>query len=448
MNTTDLALDLIGRCPSLTLALDDRDESPFLALASMPHAFPSGNRLVWWKQWIYSRIRINDPSDPSTSETRLGIPNDVENGRQLPAVLLRHLVSIVCNFLGTKQLYEMKKNHVQSKKLLSDMCKVISISNTRQLTSGRVYDAINRAVKNGIFEFVSTIVSMDSRFLEIEDRNSRNIFMLAVLYRQSNIFSLIYGLDMKNTLTSYEDLNEDNMLHMAGIIEDSTRLNRSSGAALQMQRELQWYEEVKRIVNPKIKEGTNKDALTPRQLFTKNHENMMEKGEKWMKDTASSCTVVGALIVTIMFAVAFTVPGGNDQTTGFPIFLKKKLFMLFLISDALSLFGSSTSVLMFLGILTSRYAEEDFLEYLPRQMIIGLFTLFCSIATMMIAFSAALLIILHGKLWIAIPLVCFAGVPVTFFIWIQFPILKDMIISTYGSGIFDKKDETLINVRN
>ena len=126
----------------------------------------------------------------------------------------------------------------------------------------------------------------------------------------------------------------------------------------------------------------------------------MSKGEKWMKDTASSCTVVGALIVTIMFATAFTVPGGNDQNNGFPIFLNRKLFMVFIVSDALSLFSSSTSVLMFLGILTSRYAEEDFLESLPRKMIIGLSTLFFSIVAMMTTFSTTLLLMLHEQSWI------------------------------------------------
>ena len=114
-----------------------------------------------------------------------------------------------------------------------------------------------------------------------------------------------------------------------------------------------------------------------------------------MKDIAMSCTVVGALIVTIMFAAVFTVPGGNDQNNGFPIFLNKKLFMVFIVSDALSLFSSSTSVLMFMRILTSHYVEEDFLESLPRKMIIGLSTIFFSIAAMMIAFSAALFLMLH-----------------------------------------------------
>ncbi|XP_035546318.1 uncharacterized protein LOC108979838 [Juglans regia] len=452
----------------------------------MRHAFQSGNRLSFWKQWIYSRISI-DQSARSTYETPLNNPNDVENGRQrnilvtrqsgatieiymnipnvenglqrnqvtmlgsVPAlvVLLRVLVSaifrdyllgpaksIVSNWLGIQQLYEMKKIHIQSEELLSCMCKEIpKISQTRQLTSGGVYDAINRAVKNGIFEFVSTTISEDPRFLEMEDTDSRNIFMLAVLYRHAKIFSLVNGHDMKNPLTSNKDRSDNNLLHMAGMVNDSTRLNRSSGTALQMQRELQWFKEVEGIVNPNIKENTNKDGLTPRQLFTKNHEDMMEKGEKWMKDTASSCTVVGALIVTIMFAVAFTIPGGNDQTKGYPIFLKKKLFMLFIISDALSLFSSSISVLMFLGILTSRYAEEDFLKSLPKKMVIGLSNLFLSIATMMITFSAALLIMLHDQLPVAIPLICLIGVPAVIFVKIQFPILKDMFMSTYFPAI-------------
>ena len=103
------------------------------------------------------------------------------------------------------------------------------------------------------------------------------------------------------------------------------------------------------IVPPKVHTHINRGGLTPRELFTKSHKDMRKDGEQWMKDTATSCTVVGALIVTIMFAAVFTVPGGNNQNNGFPIFLNKKLFMVFIVSDALSLFSSSTSVLMFWG---------------------------------------------------------------------------------------------------
>ena len=51
------------------------------------------------------------------------------------------------------------------------------------------------------------------------------------------------------------------------------------------------------------------------------HKELVDKGEKWMKEIATSCTVVGALIITIMFAAAITIPGGNDSNTGLPLFL-------------------------------------------------------------------------------------------------------------------------------
>ena len=160
-----------------------------------------------------------------------------------------------------------------------------------------------------------------------------------------------------------------------------------------------------------------------------------------MKGTASSCLVVAALIVTIMFAAAITVPGGNKQDSGLPTFLNEKVFMIFIISDALSLLSASTSLLMFLGILTSCYAEEDFLKSLPKKMIVGLFTLILSIATMMITFCASLFIILPRKSRVVIPIICLASVPVTLFTWMQFHLLINMVISTYASRILDKKEK-------
>ena len=131
-------------------------------------------------------------------------------------------------------------------------------------------------------------------------------------------------------------------------------------------------QEVEGIVNPAAKFYKNKEGDTPWKVFSDSHRGLVKEGEKWMKGTATSYTVVGALIITIMFAAAFTVPGGNIQDIGIPVFLHKKAFTAFMVSDAISLLASTTSVLMFLGILTSRYAEQDFLKSLPTKLIIGL----------------------------------------------------------------------------
>ncbi|KAG5239567.1 protein ACCELERATED CELL DEATH [Salix suchowensis] len=72
---------------------------------------------------------------------------------------------------------------------------------------------------------------------------------------------------------------------------------------------------------------------------------------------------------------------------------------------------SRRQLLMFLGILTSRYAEEDFLKSLPKKLIFGLSTLFLSIAAMMVTFCAALIIMLNGRLEVVIPVVLLASIP-------------------------------------
>ncbi|KAG2673957.1 hypothetical protein I3760_13G113200, partial [Carya illinoinensis] len=344
-----------------------------------------------------------------------------------------------------KQLYEMKLIHVQSHKLLCQICEVISNSDEQERTDSHVYGAIICAVKSGIIEFVFEMLRENPDLVWTGDERGRNIFSLAVLHRQAKILSQLFELHLSTTRTCSLDVNGNGMLHMAGMSERSTMLNRIPGAALQMQKELQWFKEVETIVHPMVREAKNNDGLTPRELFTNNHKDMLKMGEQWMKDTATSCTVVGALIVTIMFAAAFTIPGGNKQDDGLPLFLHEDLFMVFIISDALSLFSSSTSVLIFLGILTSRYAEDDFLWYLPTKMIIGLSTLFFSIATMMMAFSATILIMLRGQSWIVDPIICLAGVPVALFVMMQFRLLVEMFISTYGPGIFDRKIKLTFN---
>ncbi|XP_060675758.1 ankyrin repeat-containing protein NPR4-like [Ziziphus jujuba] len=159
-----------------------------------------------------------------------------------------------------------------------------------------------------------------------------------------------------------------------------------------------------------------------------------------MKETATSCTLVGALIVTIMLAATFTVPGGNYERTAYPKFLDGKTFMLFIISDAISLFSSTTSVLMLLGILTSTYAEDDFLKSLAKKLMIGLGKLFLSIATMMISFCAAVSMMLDDKKsWVAFLIISLGGIPVTLFVLIQFPLLIEIYLSTYGPNILNRK---------
>ena len=186
----------------------------------------------------------------------------------------------------------------------------------------------------------------------------------------------------------------------------------------------------------------NNNKETPMMVFRKEHKELRKDGEEWMKKTADSYTITAALIITIVFAAAITVPGGNDSATGKPIYETKASLIIFAISDAISLFTSTTSLLLFLSILTARYADEDFLYKLPKRLIYGLVMLFVSVTSMMIAFSAALYIMFgQEKEWILIPIAALACLPIASFVTLQFPLLVELISSTYGHGIIGKEKD-------
>uniref|UniRef100_A0A3N7G5Q2 Uncharacterized protein n=1 Tax=Populus trichocarpa TaxID=3694 RepID=A0A3N7G5Q2_POPTR len=376
-------------------------------------------------------VRINMP-DQSLSESKNII-------LQVSSKLRGFAINLLA-FLGIKQIYDLKKIHIYSDKILRCMCEHISTLDYEEYLKADVDGAFHSAVENGMVEFIIEVVKACPHAMISVDGNGRNLFMSSIANRQEKVFSLFYGLEAGGAeFVSIVYGSGNTMLHLAAKLSPPSQLARISGAALQMQRELQWYKEVESIVDPTDNDYYNKDNQTPRELFTSDHKDLVVKGEKWMKQAATSCTVVGALIITIMFTVAFTVPGGNVQETGYPVFKDEKSFTVFIVADAISLFSSSTSVLMFLGILTSRYAEEDFLKSLPTKLIIGLSMLFFSIAAMMVTFCAALIIMLDGRLQVIIPIVLLATIPVTLFMLLQFPLLVEIGVSTYGPGIFNRK---------
>ncbi|KAJ0007956.1 hypothetical protein Pint_29096 [Pistacia integerrima] len=145
--------------------------------------------------------------------------------------------------------------------------------------------------------------------------------------------------------------------------------------------------------------------------------------------------IVAALIIKVVFAAAFTVPGSKNND-GIPNFLHIIPFIVFAISDALALFSSTALVLMFLRILTSRYSKDEFLESLPKKLMVGLMNLFFSIASMMVAFGATYYIVLSNPWkWVIIPIASLGCLPVMLFAWMQFPLLVDIFISTYRPTI-------------
>ncbi|CAK9144635.1 unnamed protein product [Ilex paraguariensis] len=198
------------------------------------------------------------------------------------------------------------------------------------------------AAITGALEVVEVILSSFPGSIYLKDELNQTIFHLAIANRRENIFNLVYQFkEFGNLFVSTVDNRMNNGLHLAGRLESQQKLNlraRAAGAALQIQLELQWFKEVENFTMVPDGGRINNDEKTPMMLFTETHEELVKEGEQWMKDTSNSCAIVAALIVTIVFAAAITVPGGNNGA-GLPVFSQEKAFTVFAISDALALFS-------------------------------------------------------------------------------------------------------------
>ncbi|KAH9753256.1 ANK REP REGION domain-containing protein [Citrus sinensis] len=288
------------------------------------------------------------------------------------------------------------------------------------------------AAKVGNIQFLAELIGSYPDLVHELDENGRSIFHVAILHRHMNIFNLIYEQGFnKQLLATYLDSCGNNILHLAAKYPTPSPYRTVSGAALEMQRELLIYKEVEMIVQPSYKEMKNYDGKTPRELFTVEHLELLRRGEQWMKSRASSSMIVATLVATMVFAAAFTVPGGKDDKTGLPIHLRENWFQVFAIADAIAFSCSIISVLFFLSILTSQFAEDDFLMSLPLKLLGGLSALFVSIVFVMVAFfSTFFLAYDHGVNWIVVLSGLVAFVPTVVIALLQVPVLKDIFCST------------------
>ncbi|KAM0008604.1 putative PGG domain-containing protein [Helianthus debilis subsp. tardiflorus] len=286
---------------------------------------------------------------------------------------------------------------------------------------------LEAACKNA-YEVVNKILQRSPKAIKSTDKDGYDIIQFAILNCSEKIYNLIYDIgERKNLYRTYKDSYKNNIQHLVGRLAPSSVLNQRTGATLQLQRELQWREEVKKLVFPTYITQENMFNETPDMVFTREHENLVKEGEKWMKTTAESCSTTATLITTIVFVAAITVPGGSNQEKGTPLFIKETAFIIFAISDAISLFTSSTALLVFLSILTARFAEKDFLVSFPRRLFIGLFSLLVSTTTMMITFSATLFLVFDDKKpWMLLPICGLAFIPISSFVTLQLPLMVDL----------------------
>nr|XP_011460021.1 PREDICTED: ankyrin repeat-containing protein At3g12360-like isoform X2 [Fragaria vesca subsp. vesca] len=318
------------------------------------------------------------------------------------------------------------------------------------------------ATSNGILEIVEETLTVHPLLLEYTNKEKQNILHLAVMHRQSHILDRVTKRNKKLTsrLARQTDKHGFTILHYVGNMK-FYKGGTQHGPALQLQEELQWYEEVKKLVPPyyamnrsRINEQTEtlqeflrrkydqtnvgkiippksvsklgwdeSKEETPIEYFGRTHGELLEEAQNWLERTSDSCSLVAALIASVAFAAAFTIPGGNSGRNGQPILIDSPFFVVFIITDALSIASSLMSLAMFLSILSSPYELDDFRHSLPRKLTLGFTSLFFSVAVTSLAFTSTLMLTTPIKKRLTTTFIyCVAVLPVTMFALLQYPL--------------------------
>ncbi|XP_019160489.1 PREDICTED: ankyrin repeat-containing protein ITN1-like [Ipomoea nil] len=337
-----------------------------------------------------------------------------------------------------------------------------SLSDGEFLELIRRKEILHYAAREGNVEFLYIILNSNPDLLWELNKKGQTILHVAVLYRQKKVVHLICNMQgYKDFIILLEDDDRNNVLHLAATLGLPNRTTPSqdqdhdhslllqqllimlgkreeekimpqsllqlSTAALQFEREISWFNEVEKIVPSSLHNMRNNDDKTAKQLFSKEHMVLKIEGEKSIRDTANSCMLVATLIATVAFAAAFTLPGGNEDGTGTPIFIAQTTFSIFTISDVVAMISSMLSIVTFLSILILRYTEDNFRVAL-RRLLFGLAALCVSIGGMLVAFTAAFFLV-YGKAWQTSLIAAFAGVPVALFLLLNSKLWFDTIAS-------------------
>ncbi|KAK3438719.1 hypothetical protein EUGRSUZ_C03506 [Eucalyptus grandis] len=320
----------------------------------------------------------------------------------------------------------MKLRHVAAIELAKQVCDAISHGKTTEITDFlEKKDLLLQATIWGVTEIVKLCIRSFPELIWIRSK-CKSLVTEAVKYRQERTLRLFLKVSSTNKLSLVlGPTDEESKMMLMAAAENRAREyypnfdaeTNVAGVAFQMQREVQWY-----------KASANHHKKTHWNEFVEKHKELIQEAEKSVKNIANSCMLVSALIAAVLFAAAFTVPGGNDDKIGVPLLLGQDSFHIFAISDTL-------------GILTSHYEAQDFLYSLPTKIIMGLSLLILSMASMLVAFVATLTMVLDKRPdWGLIPVALVASIPAVLFAVLQLPLPFQMMRSTYGPSIFHPED--------
>ncbi|XP_014508252.1 ankyrin repeat-containing protein ITN1 [Vigna radiata var. radiata] len=298
------------------------------------------------------------------------------------------------------------------------------------------------AAKMGVNEMIEKILDTFPVAIHDVDSENKNVVLLAIENRQPRVYKMLKKRNLvKESAFRHIDNQGNSALHLAATYKEH-RPWRVPGAAMQMQWEYKWYKLVKNSMPPNFYARYNNKGQTAKQVFMNSHEMLVKEGRKWLSKTSESCTLVAALVATVAFTTSTAIPGGTNDDTGEAVLNGQPGFKVFALASLVALCSSVTALVLFLSILTSRFQEKDVAMHLPKKLLLGMTSLWTSIASILVSFCAGHYFIIEEGMKSSVYLIYgITCLPVTFFVLVQLPLYLDLTL-----GIFRKVPQRVYKV--
>ncbi|GLT88036.1 hypothetical protein SLE2022_060810 [Rubroshorea leprosula] len=173
-----------------------------------------------------------------------------------------------------------------AREIMHFICRKLSALDEDEFVQSGAVEATFQAIKNGIPEIAIEIAKVNTNILwnRTDPEDSRNMFACAIAHRQEKVAQFLYEFNARisTNIVFTDDRDGNNLLHLAAKLAPRSHLDYISGAALQLQSELRWFQAVEGIVprfyNHQKNHGGEAPSQknggeTPSEVFVKKRKN-------------------------------------------------------------------------------------------------------------------------------------------------------------------------------
>ncbi|XVF27960.1 hypothetical protein REPUB_Repub14bG0154100 [Reevesia pubescens] len=446
----ETAIWLLNKDPLLATYKDNNGKTILHLLARMTTAFKSTSPMSKLKEFIYNCFPSHSDDDNEADckmnhaickwlSNRWETLNRIWTSKKTHSLAFKLVEMLVRRDTSWFVAYAQEQDTICLEREEKDETEIKTEEGTTKRSKLRDTPLLI-AASTGIMEIVRSILKVYPQAVEHVNQNGQNILHVSILHRQFEVYDLVINekKEAKERLVSGIDNDGCTILHHAA----KTRYyhgGRKPTPALQLQEELTWFKKVGKQIPPPYAMHRDKDNQTAKDLFNKQHQHQLELAQDWVKNTCQSSSTVAVLVASVVFAAAYTVPGGFHAKSGRPVLLttEKPLYSFFTVVDIAGLASSLTSVVVFLSILTSSLELPEFSHTIPRNMSIGFTSLFFSVTATMLTFTTTIFLLAQlQKKWTTTLTYAAALLPISVFAVFQFPLYYEFTVAAVKS-IFD-----------